>query len=66
MANQIEIHPKAKYQTLTLLLLLCCAYRQEPSMPVLWEALQNKTKQNKTKQNKTKLTETDTNRQALD
>jgi hypothetical protein len=37
---QIGIHLKGRLQGLTLLLMLWCAYRQEPSMAVLWEAQQ--------------------------
>jgi hypothetical protein len=43
MANQwpaqIGICPMGRHQTLTLLLMLCCAHRQDPSRAVLWEAL---------------------------
>jgi hypothetical protein len=36
---QIETHPMGKNQPLTLLVIFCCACRQEPSIAVLWEAL---------------------------
>jgi hypothetical protein len=42
MANQclaqLETHPKGKNQFLTLLMIVCYACRQEPSITVLWEA----------------------------
>lgn len=36
---KLGIYPMGDHQTLTLLLMLCYACRQEPSMAVLWEAL---------------------------
>ena len=36
---QLGIHPMTMHQSQTLLLMLCCACRQEPSMAVLWETL---------------------------
>jgi hypothetical protein len=36
---QIAIHPIGSLQTLTLLLMLCCTCRWEPSMAVLWQTL---------------------------
>ena len=36
---KLRIHSMGRHQTLTLLLMLCCACRQEPSMAVFWEAL---------------------------
>jgi hypothetical protein len=45
MANQwlaqIETHPMDKKQSLTLLILIYYAYKQEPSLTVLWQALSN-------------------------
>jgi hypothetical protein len=43
MANQwlaqTETHPMGKNQSLTVLMILCYAYRQEPRLTVLWGAL---------------------------
>jgi hypothetical protein len=36
---QLGTYPMGEHQTLTLLLMLCCALRQEPTVAVLWEAL---------------------------
>jgi len=45
MANQwvaqVETHAMGKHQSLTPLMILCYAYRQEPSITVLWEAPPN-------------------------
>jgi hypothetical protein len=36
---QLGIHPMTMHQSQTLLLMLCCACRLEPSMAVLWKDL---------------------------
>ena len=38
---QLGIYPTGRYQTLTVLLMLCCTFRKEPSReePVLWDAI---------------------------
>ena len=38
MTGPTRDHPMGKHQSLTLLMILCCACRQEPSITVLWEA----------------------------
>jgi hypothetical protein len=35
---QLEVHPMGECQPLTLLIILCYAFRQEPSIAVSWEA----------------------------
>jgi hypothetical protein len=36
---ELVIHPMGGHQTLTLLLMLCCACRQEPGMVSFWDVL---------------------------
>ena len=36
---QLGIYPTGRYQTLTVLLMLCCTFREEPSKDVLWDAI---------------------------
>ena len=37
--DQLGINPMCRHQTLTLLLMPCCAFRQQPSMDVLCETI---------------------------
>jgi hypothetical protein len=37
LLSQLETHPMGKHQSLTLLMILCHACRQEPSITALWE-----------------------------
>jgi hypothetical protein len=39
VTGQLGIYPISRHQILTLLLMPCCAWRQEASMTVLWEAV---------------------------
>ena len=37
--GHFEIHPMGRHQSLTLLMMLCCGCRQEPSTAAIWEAV---------------------------